>query len=385
MDFEKRLKSIILTRIIEQIEKNFQITWENFKISEEDFERMSYSILGKIIDTIYFYNQLNERRNLNFQDITIDFLMDLKGRIQLNEEEKNYIKYKIESDLFGQEKIKSIIEVLIRRVLLEKNNIADLERFCEVPEEFKKSDELLGEYFYVKRLISGDIFDVENRFLKLILDKVEHDFNSEINCGGYALEIDTCIFPGKGNNLEKNVSSILDLFPFVRLLGDTELKEDEYLVLYRCSNGHHFIKRKDDGTFVEKNECEPPRKFEGWSSSFADSPEVAFAVKKEHDIEYFSKIGNIIVPTERTMNFEERAKLAVTNRENIFEYHNHTYLLKKSKEGIYVCSNGKIVAQIFISDNEFVVNIDEDYRDYISNIKSKMNIETDEIEHHDRE
>ncbi len=105
--------------------------------------------------------------------------------------------------------------------------------------------------------------ELENK----IAENVEYWFNQSINCGGCALKIDTCIFPGKGD-FERRVSGILESFPFVRLLGDTSLEEDEYLVLYRSleEGGHHFVRIEDDGTVMEKEGCQPPQKFQGWEN-----------------------------------------------------------------------------------------------------------------------
>ena len=182
------------------------------------------------------------------------------------------------------------------------------------------------------------------------------------------MEIDTCLFPGK-NDFERSVSSILDLFPFVRLVGDTEIKEDEYLVLFRTSkNGHHFVKIESDGTISEKNASEAPRKFQGWDKEFENSPEAAFAVKKKHDMEYFDNYGSIMIPIEGAKNFEESVVQAIKNKQNTFEYHNHNYVLKKSGEGIiYVCSNDKIVAQVLMDEKDCDIEIDEQSKKYISN------------------
>ena len=54
----------------------------------------------------------------------------------------------------------------------------------------------------------------------------------KINCGGYALEVYGRIIPRR-NYFDKSVSNLLDFFPFIRLLGNTELLDDEYIVKYR--------------------------------------------------------------------------------------------------------------------------------------------------------
>ncbi len=45
------------------------------------------------------------------------------------------------------------------------------------------------------------------------------------NCGGYALEIPICIWPDNNYNFEEKVLRIMELYPFVRLLSDSQLKK----------------------------------------------------------------------------------------------------------------------------------------------------------------
>lgn len=374
MEFEKKFKNKIQKKIIEQIEEDFQKDWEWFDQLKEDVieDEINYT-LSSIREFINLYNSTisDKNKQLHFydKDITVDSLMDLKRKIQLTQNEKEYIEYETQigraSYPYESRYIEAIIEVLIRRLLVERMDIPDLTDFDGIIEEkLNHKDRLVKNYLHVKSLISGEIFE-EDGLSKMISDRVEEEFNWRLNCGGYALEIETCIFPGE-NDFEKNVSSILELFPFVRLLGDTELEEDEYLVLFRCAeNGHHFIKRTDDGIFLEKDARNPTKRFESWGECLANSPEAAFAVKKEHDTEWH---GTIMIPIEGAKNFEESVVQAIKEKQNTFEYHNHTYQLKKSNEGIiYVCSNDKIVAQVLIDEKDFDIEIDEQSRKYISN------------------
>ena len=392
MEFEKEFKYRISKEVIEQMDKNFQRKWDSFaQLEGYDIKDIIENILDSISAFISLYNRTigNKDKKLHFndQDITPEALMNLKKRIQLdqiNKNEKHYIEYENELVFYGSRDVRPIVEVLVRKLLLEKMDIPDLKVFDKIIEEKTKDNERLARRcWYVKSLINGELFDVEDKFFKKISDRVEKTFNEYINCGGYALEVDTCIFSGK-NDFEKNVSSILELFPFVRLIGDTMLGEDEYLVVYKCSkNGHHFIKRKEDGTFVEKTGSRLPRRFQGWSKVYEDLPEAVFAVKKEHEREYYDKYGYIEIPTESAKNFEESLNQAIQNRQNVFEYHNHNYSLKKSNEGIiYVCSNGKIVAQMLISDKDYNIEIEEGSKDYISN--TKPGIPIDKKEEQDR-
>ena len=197
---------------------------------------------------------------------------------------------------------------------------------------------------------------------------LEKLFNQRINCGGYALKVDACIF-SKNGSFEKAVSSILDTFPFARLLGDSNLQDDEYLVLYRKgeSKGHHFIRIEDDGTITEKFEANSPQKFNNWGN-LSDSPEAVFAVKKEHDINFPE--GTIMIPKETSMDFEETVINAINNRQNSFAYHNHNYNLKKSNASfIYIFSNSTLIAKMLLDDKSFDIEIEPDKKDFVSNTK----------------
>ena len=72
---------------------------------------------------------------------------------------------------------------------------------------------------------------------------LEHYMNQCQNCGGYALQIPICIFSGNDYTFEEQVLRITELYPFVRLLSDSELKNEEYKVIFRAGKtGHHFIR-----------------------------------------------------------------------------------------------------------------------------------------------
>lgn len=144
----------------------------------------------------------------------------------------------------------------------------------------------------VKKYISSFGFDIDleidiyKEAIKYFLDKQDlngliHYISQLQNCGGYALEIPTCIWPVKEYTFEEKVLRILELYPFVRLLSTGEIKDNEYVVLYRAKEGgHHFIKIKDSGEIVEKNESNMPQKFCGWDN-LEDAPEAVFAVVKQ--------------------------------------------------------------------------------------------------------
>lgn len=202
------------------------------------------------------------------------------------------------------------------------------------------------------------------------LDNIDIDtlFNQRINCGGYALKVDTCVF-SKNGSFEKAVSSILDTFPFARLLGDSNLLDDEYLFLYRKgeNKGHHFIRVEDNGTVTEKYEANSPQIFNGWGNLSA-SPEAVFAVKKEHNIEFPE--GTIMIPLESSMDFEETVLNAIKNKQNSFSYHNHNYNFKKSdNDFIYICSNSTVIAKMLLDNKSFDIEIEPDKKDFVSNTK----------------
>jgi len=264
---------------------------------------------------------------------------------------------------------KAIKEVLGRRVLLEKLKGEDIEYILQVLQtEAQRNEYFAPKYSYIAQLIRGEFLKIQEAFNGKIAQDIELLFNQAINCGGYALKIDTCIFPGNCD-FDTKVSSILDIFPFVRLLGDTKLAEDEYLVLYRAEDrgGHHFIRIEDDGTVVEKEGAQKPQKFSDWGI-LKDAPEAVLAVKKEHDMNYFDKMKHIGIPTETSKNFEQTIWAAVQNRNNTFEYHGHNYLLKKSDdETIYICSGDEIIAEMLTNGEEYDVEIREEKKGYVSN------------------
>lgn len=264
----------------------------------------------------------------------------------------------------------------MRRILLEKLGLQSIEDFLQVlGEEAQKNSLFAEQYSYVKKLVKGEIFNIQEALKQKIESDVEHFFNSYINCGGYALKVDTCVFPSCCE-FEKNVSSILETFKFVRLLGDTKLEQDEYLVLYRSSErgGHHFIRIEDDGTVVEKNGCQAPQRFQGWGN-LAGCPEAVFAVKKEHEMNYFQEKGNILLPTDTAMNFEETVWQAIQNRQNTFEYHNHSYTLKKAgEETIYICSNSEVIAEMITDGREYDIEIRSGKKAYVSNTQPNIPI-----------
>ncbi len=199
---------------------------------------------------------------------------------------------------------------------------------------------------------------------------LERDFNQRINCGGYALELDACVF--KHNiSFEKAVSSLLEQVSFIRLLGNTKLQDDEYIVKYRTGDdfGHHFIKIKD-GVATEKDAASEVRAFEDWPENLQNVPEAVFAVKKDHDFQLGYKNINL----DNGKDFDDMVNEAYNNKQNNFEYHCQNYSFKKDENNIYIYSeiNNELtrVGELLIEEGECIYVIEEGYEDYISNTKT---------------
>ncbi len=134
------------------------------------------------------------------------------------------------------------------------------------------------EDFWHHRFLGPTKEGVKNEF--------EYDFDFGMNWGGFALEVFACLFL-KSKNIEEATANILDQFPFVRVLDEKGLHEDEYRVIYRCNEkgGHHFVKVEENDIIIEKDGSGPVREFTEWPESLKEAPEVEFAVNENHDIE----------------------------------------------------------------------------------------------------
>ena len=68
------------------------------------------------------------------------------------------------------------------------------------------------------------------------------------------------------------------------------------------------------------------------------------------------------------MNFEQTVQQAVQEQKNSFEYHNHSYSFKKGEnEMVFLCSEGRIIADVFIEDGDCDVDIRMGEERYVSN------------------
>lgn len=215
---------------------------------------------------------------------------------------------------------------------------------------------------------------------------LEHYMKQVQNCGGYALQIPICIFSGDNYTFEEKILRILELYPFVRLLSDTELKENEYVVVFRAGKtGHHFIRIDENGKATDKNECNLPGNFQGWGNLESDSEAVFAVVKQEYrdksikdlpqcNIDMFlvedayyqvEKDGYRVIEKKdanKPITFEDRLREAYSNRTSSFTYQGKTFYLKinkKDSEFIYICDDIEILGELCTDGNEFIIELND--------------------------
>ena len=216
------------------------------------------------------------------------------------------------------------------------------------------------------------------------INGLEHYMKQLQNCGGYALQIPICIFSGNSYTFEENVLRITELYPFVRLLSDTELKEDEYVVIFRAGKtGHHFIRIDENGKATDKHESNLPENFKGWGN-LENDPEAVFAVVKQ---EYRNKSVKDLPQCNRDMflnedayyqieedgyrnievkkadkprTFRDKLQDAYNNRTSLFTYRDKTFYLKKNKndsELIYICDDEEILGEFCTDGKVFIIDL----------------------------
>ena len=242
------------------------------------------------------------------------------------------------------------------------------------------------------------------------INGLQHYFKQLQNCAGYALQIPICIFSGTRYTFEEQVLRIMELYPFVRLLSDTELNEDEYIVKFRSrKTGHHFIRIDENGYATDKHESNLPSEFQGWGT-LENEPEAVFAVLKQ---EYRSdEIKNLpqcnrdmylnqdayyntcedgyidIIRKEapKPRTFTDLLEDAYKNKLNSFEYNNKTFHLKRNKaepEIIYICDETQILGEFYTDGIDFIIDLNEETKNSIFGFepsKSMKHIEDGEID-----
>lgn len=234
--------------------------------------------------------------------------------------------------------------------------------------------------------------DALNHFIaKDDLDGLVKYMSQLQNCGGYALEIPICIWPVNNYTFEEKVLRIMNLYPFVRLLSDSELKEDEYIVIYRAQgNGHHFIKLTDNGEALEKDASGLPQKFNGWGT-LENSPEAVFAVIKQEyrdkkmknlpqcnrnmflDMDAYEYIEEgytdiITKEAEKPATFDKILRESYNNKNSSFLYNNKKFYLKvekNDKDLIYICDENDILGTVCTDGETFIIELEEEKKNKI--------------------
>ena len=228
---------------------------------------------------------------------------------------------------------------------------------------------------------------------------LEHYMNQCQNCGGYALQIPICIFSGNDYTFEEQVLRITELYPFVRLLSDSELKNEESKVMFRAGKtGHHFIRIVENGEAIEKCESNLPRKFQGWGT-LEDDPEAVFAVLKQeyrsneikklpqctrdmflNEEAYYATEENdytdiIKKKATKPITFKDRLQEAYNNRQSSFKYRDKTFYMKvnkKDSELIYICNDNEILGELCTDGTDFIIELDTKKQNQIFGFKPSI-------------
>lgn len=386
--FEKEL----IKKGKEQVEETLEFNTRDFKLpAGDEISRITAIVYQDFDDILYrYYDKKSENKKErneiyeiveNFKkELTNDRIMEAYKKHTFSKEEKDYIdlveishNWRKEHN-FGINYRYAIIDILLRDKIIEYFGKKTLDELKEIMKtEFLEDYRYKDTINHYTQLFSEKPFgnDISKGLEENIKKDAIHWANEKINCGGYALKIDVWLNATNQENFSQSISSILNRFPFVRLLGDKPLKDDEYLVIYRApegkNTGHHFIRVDSDSTIREKDGNNEPRIFESWGN-LEECPEAIFAVKKEHEMfgYDFLKVNHNY---EKGLDFEETINKSIRERHNSFSYHNHNFSLKKSKEDeiFAIDENGQIVADIIVDESECLVEAREEKRDYIEN------------------
>lgn len=384
--FEEELIKREKIEIIENL-RNYVV---NFRLGDIISETTK-SIYQKFDDIIYIYYEKKFGNSKNYNEIdemienfknqlTDNKLIEAYNTYEFSSEEIEYIKLvEISSTWKGKHSFDvtakyAIIEILLKAKIIEEFGAEAIQTFIDIMQnELSQSPKYAGTIKQYMQLFSDNPYgdNIHNKLEHNIDEKAKQRFNDKINCGGYALKIDQCIYPTNQNNFSKSISSILDRFPFVRLLGDKKLEDDEYLVIYRApegkNSGHHFIRVDDDAMVKEKDGNGQPRVFQNWGN-LTNATEALFAVKKDHKMFGYNS-REINYNYKKGLNFEESVAKAISEKNNSFSYHNHNFSLKKSKDDeiIIISDNGEIIAEVVADESECLVEVQEDKKKYVEN------------------
>lgn len=386
MEFEKRLRE----KLLQEREQNLAYTDRYVSSSNYMNTHISdmFSYLLDAFEAYYreLYGSSKSDDDMIAEEDKIDEMLTdnaLKNFLQenpLTEEELRCFKcvklsrqwinpnaYPLEEEVLA--------DLLLRKVMLHMYGKDALKRMTELLST--KAQEASSPYerkqcSYLSQLFSGEIIENSSKsYGKELKDCVDNDFNYRINCGGYALRIDDCVFPFGHKDFGKAVSTILERYPFTRLLSDRPLEPDEYLVIYRANDdgsGHHFIRVNDDDSVTEKNAICPIQTFEKWDEDSMHH-EAVFAVKKE-EARGFDSLQFKADRSLTGFNFEESINNAINNRQNNFSYHGHTFSLRKdSDREIIVISGEKVIADVIAEDGECAVEVKKGQEGFVENLQ----------------
>ena len=379
--FEKEFRRIKRAGYCEYLEETYKNTLERIRLDGVVKHRESVYNLLSFLD-IYFEDKYPDGSSELYDNeydrfceaFSKENMIEFAKRYQFTEDEINYIKSNICNGNFdGYEKAS---EVFFIAKLIDYFGIDVLKDLLNRRQDlFKKNNVSIQKY---SQLFSDRPYgeDIKTKLDDAIDKKVDWYVNDGINCGGYALKIDYPVFPC-GNNFSQMVTRVLDEFPFTRLLGETDLKDDEYLVIYRARKeggfGHHFIRVDDDGIVREKDGAKPYKIFEGWNNWLEEDDvcEAFFAVKKDHKM-----FGVERKPDSKLklLDFSQTVGIAIEEKSNEFSYHNHVFRFKKSEDGeiIVIDEKGKFIADVVAEDGQCLVEVSDDKMDYVENVKSRV-------------
>lgn len=376
--FENELRNKVKQNYLDSLQNTFEDSIK--RIINGEFVNPEKSFYEIILD-VYVQDKYGSNANSHYDEeyekfqsaFSKESIIEFAKNYNFSEEEITYIKLCISKSRFDSTKY--IMEVLLRAKAIEFFGMDCLTRLKDNHLDLLKRYQInMPKYI---QLLSNQPFgeNLNQHFEQTIEKNTEYYFDERINCGGYALKIDKCVFPYY-KNFAQAVTRILEEFPFTRLLGNTTLADNEYLVIYRASNnnkiGHHFIRVDDDGVVREKDGAKSPKVFESWDQSLdSDSyDEAIFAVKKYHqmfDVEnHFSNI--------KTYDFTERVEMAFSERTNKFHYHGHTFQLKKTSNNdiIIVDDQGNFIADVFEENGKCLVDVAEEKKDFVENTHTKF-------------
>lgn len=389
MRFEDKFKNEMKRELRERADKFAPHFKQGDQLS--GYTKDIFSAFGRILDEYNYQKYRDTKSDREIWDIgeefencfTEDKLKDMYEKTNFSEEELNCVRYVELTRKWLNDYMRPvqdpITDILLRRELIKQYGQETMSEFVKIMQEEIPTSDMMARkiYKHLSKLFSGELYsEMHDTLEKTINDMTEEQFLNKINCGGYALNIDTCVFPFGYEDFSKNVSAVLERFSFTRLLGDKPLADDEYLVLYRANEdgrGHHFVRIDDDNILREKDAIGKEREFESWKK-LEGCKEAVFAVKKEHTM-FGYDITKVNSDGKEGLNFEETINKAIHDKHNTFNYHGHEYSLKKSQEGeILVASGNSIVADVLIDDGECIAEIREDKESYVENHQPRIGL-----------